>query len=497
MVPQAIKGLEVGICLTSPIRLGYNIRLLSVFGEGAMPRILPILFTLCAISCAYCANYGGGSGFAGDPYLISSATHLQELSSNPGDWGKCFRLVTDVDAASYSTGVSIVFAGTFDGGGHTISGLNFVTGGSYVGLFGKVQGMTARVSNLSLTAPTINVPAGNYVGGIAGSLMDGGVIRGCSVTGGTVVGHDAVGGIAGSNNGGSIMECHSTATVSGTSHVGGLVGRNEQYSALNDCSAAGNVTADDDYCGGLAGLSLGTVFGCWASGETVGHNYTGGLVGSSGDGSYAANISQSLATGKVTGATYIGGLVGSNYRGEVSQCYAWGEVTATVSNGGGLVGRNETAGTIVKCYSKGRVVGSGTTFGGLVGKSGNPTTVTYSFWDTVTSSQPTVSSGGTGKTTTEMQTLSTFSSAGWDFLGETINGTADTWRMCTEGTNYPRLSWEWPAADIICPNGVGFGDFASFAASWMLTGTNLRADFDGSGSVDAIDLSIFICDWLQ
>ena len=63
------------------------------------------------------------------------------------------------------------------------------------------------------------------------------------------------------------------------------------------------------------------------------------------------------------------------------------------------------------------------------------------FWDTQTSKQTTSSGGGTGKTTAEMQTAKTFLDAGWDFVGETTNGTEDIWWIL-EGKDYPRLWWE-------------------------------------------------------
>jgi len=65
------------------------------------------------------------------------------------------------------------------------------------------------------------------------------------------------------------------------------------------------------------------------------------------------------------------------------------------------------------------------------------------FWNIETSRQ-TKSCGGTGKTTAEMQTARTFLSAGWDFVGETVNGTKDIWWI-NEGKDYPRLWWETPA----------------------------------------------------
>ena len=79
--------------------------------------------------------------------------------------------------------------------------------------------------------------------------------------------------------------------------------------------------------------------------------------------------------------------------------------------------------------------------GGLVGNSNRNDMWWYSFWDIETSGQS-ISAGGIGKTTVEMQTASTFLEAWWDFVDETANGTEDIWWI-DEGQDYPRLWWEF------------------------------------------------------
>jgi hypothetical protein len=130
--------------------------------------------------------------------------------------------------------------------------------------------------------------------------------------------------------------------------------------------------------------------------------------------------------------------VGEN-RGAVTQCYSTGAVNGGpyVGGVGGLVGCNYY-GSVNECYSVG-AVSRATVVGGLVGTNWDGTIAT-SFWDTQTSGQAT-SRGGIGKTTAEMQTAKTFLDAGWDFVGETANGTADLWWIL-EGKDYPRLWWE-------------------------------------------------------
>jgi hypothetical protein len=102
------------------------------------------------------------------------------------------------------------------------------------------------------------------------------------------------------------------------------------------------------------------------------------------------------------------------------------------------VGYNNWGGSIANSYSTGEVSGGGNYVGGLAGRNGGE--VIDSFWDIETSRQVT-SDGGMGKTTTEMQTASTFLEAGWDFVDETANGTEDIWWIL-EGQDNPRLWWE-------------------------------------------------------
>jgi hypothetical protein len=193
--------------------------------------------------------------------------------------------------------------------------------------------------------------------------------------------------------------------------------------------------------GCLVGYSEGTITSCYATGAAVCTGTgNGGLVGYVWDGS----VTSSYAAVDVTsGSTYAGGLAGINYS-DITNCYATGSVHGTV-NVGGLVGFNgysnaEYNGTISYCYSAGEV--NGTNYvGGLVGLNGaDDGAITASFWDVNASGQD-ASAGGTGETTAEMQTQSTFTDAGWDFVGETANGPNDIWKMPSAG-GYPILSWQ-------------------------------------------------------
>lgn len=173
----------------------------------------------------------------------------------------------------------------------------------------------------------------------------------------------------------------------------------------------------------------------------VGHNAVGSLVGLNEGGV----ISNCYSTGNVTGNAAIGGLVGRNEFGDISNCYSTGSVSGESSTGiGGLVGQQHPDCTISNSYSTCSVagdlqIGSGD-IGGLVGE--NAGTVSNSFWDRETSGQST-SDGGTGKNTTEMQDINTFSGATWSIIAVTLNETnlAYIWNIVNNVT-YPFLSWQ-------------------------------------------------------
>ena len=146
-------------------------------------------------------------------------------------------------------------------------------------------------------------------------------------------------------------------------------------------------------------------------------------------------VSSCYATGSVTGSSYVGGLVGRN-SGRITTSYGSGMVTGDGSVGG-LVGYNRR-GSIATSYSTGAVSGE-KEVGGFVGRNGYGE-INSSLWD-MEASGLSMSDGGVGKTTAEMQTASTFLEVGWDFVGESENGVEDIWWI-DEGVDYPRLCWE-------------------------------------------------------
>jgi hypothetical protein len=193
-------------------------------------------------------------------------------------------------------------------------------------------------------------------------------------------------------------------------------------------------------------------------------------------------------------------LVGWGWDGIVADCFAAGSVTGT-SEIGGLVGYNHRYGDfalINNCYSTGWITATGSNFGGLVGR--NSGSVFNSYWNVDTSGK-TTSAGGTGLQTAQMKTRSTFTNDGWDFIGETANGTDDIWRLCEDLVHYPRLAWEFPSFDFVCPDGVDFFDYSIFTSHWGQGYCGLSNNCDGTdldllGTVDIYDLRILVDNWL-
>ena len=193
--------------------------------------------------------------------------------------------------------------------------------------------------------------------------------------------------------------------------------------------------------GGLVGRNLiGTVSNSYSTGSITGNSLAGGLVGENGGlPPNPSNISDSYSMGSVTGMTYVGGLVGYIFNGTVSNCYSTSNVTSNSSYVGGLVGYLEEDYQL-ESYFPGSATGD-IKSEGVVGLS-EGSIVSNSFWDTETSGQS-ASAGGTGKNTTEMQDIATFSGANWNIIAVALNETNTTyiWNIVDDVT-YPFLSWE-------------------------------------------------------
>lgn len=452
--------------------------------------LLPAVVLLTTATSA--AKYSGGTGEPNNPYRIATPNDLNDIANHVEDYNKWFILINDINMAGFVYTTALIaadtstssgfqgtrFTGVFDGNHCNISNLTIDTAGAgndYLGLFGRID-QPAQVEDLYIEDLSIIGGLGSYyLGGLCGSngdglvswsITSGGTVRNCYVTG-SVSGGDyseSVGGLGGRNYGtisnccatagvsagsspwnlgglvgfnwsGSITNCYATGQVSsgsGSLCLGGLVGTNDEGS-ISECYATGTICGYYKVGGLVAVNRFGSISKSWASGSVSGDDEVGGLVGCS-----KGSLVNCYATGCVSGQNDVGGLAGLVIGGSILNCLGTGGVIATGDNVGGLIGHNNS-GTISNCYAVGTVSGS-TLIGGLVGCD---STGSYksSFWDT--DINPDVNGIGNGKdpnvigkTTGEMQTKSTFTDAGWDFVGERANGTNEVWKM-PAGDGYP------------------------------------------------------------
>ena len=291
---------------------------------------------------------------------------------------------------------------------------------------GTFDGQGYEIRDLYINRPD------EYFVGLFGYIYDAGIIKDIGVLNVTVTGCGSVGGLAGGNLG-TVSNSYSSGSVNGNLYVGGLVGVN--YLTVSNSYSTGSVDGFS-WVGGLVGWNSGTIDNCCSTGSvTAGSNTVGGLAG---ENDLDGIVTNSYSTSNVAGSgDSTGGLVGWN-RGTLNSSYATGNVTGE-ADVGGLVGYN--LGNVSNSYSTGNVTGV-TYTGGLVGEN-DEGTVSNSFWDTQTSGQAT-SAGGTGKNTTEMQDITTFSGATWNIT--TVSGIGERnityiWNIVNNVT-YPFLSWQ-------------------------------------------------------
>ena len=239
-------------------------------------------------------------------YTVTSADGLMNIAElvNGGKSDINITLDTDIDLTGkdwtpIGTDYDNSYKGTFDGGGHTITGLTFTTNDKYAGLFGYLN-RAGTVKNVVMKDVQItnNRSWSAFAGGVAGYSW--GTIENCSVSG-SVSGTVYVGGVVGAQIGGSITGCSSSATVKGTVDVGGVAGQTNSSATLTACYATGNVIIEIDPVrniagGGLVGFNGGNgVLACYATGNVT-------------------------STGSSTGYMHIGGFLGNNYT-TVTACY--------------------------------------------------------------------------------------------------------------------------------------------------------------------------------
>ena len=272
-------------------------------------KVNAIGLTLEGCTIGSWADGGGESGEAEDlgyiydsntnTYTVYNANGLMNIAElvNGGKSDINITIETDIDLTGkdwtpIGTDYDNSYKGTFDGGGHTITGLTFTTNDEYAGLFGWLN-RAGTVKNVVMEGVQItsNQIYGGSIGGVVGYSW--GTIENCSVSG-SVSGTVYVGGVVGAQIDGSITGCSSSATVKGTVDVGGVAGQTNSSATLTACYATGNVIIEINPIKNIAGGSLvgmnagSSLLACYATGNVT-------------------------STGSSTGKVHIGGFLGNNY----------------------------------------------------------------------------------------------------------------------------------------------------------------------------------------
>jgi hypothetical protein len=322
------------------------------------------------------------------------------------------------------------------------NGKGFYPIGTFMRSFGWYDGQGYTISNLYINRPNAQWPefAGLF-GYVGGEIVNLGLIN-CDVTG-----NDQVGALAGLTTG-NINNCYATGKVTGYSKVGGLIGRiGSSYITVENCYANVEVNATFT-AGGFVGFGYGSVKNCYARGiVNATKNYAGGFIGDS-----YGNINNCYSTGTATAPYNAGGFAGYVYSGSISKCFRDNQTSSNTINIGGSV-----AGSSVDI---------------------------------------------TNTNTSVMKTNTTYTNAGWDFMNEITNGTADIWTIYTGANNgYPCFVWQTPAPKVVTLlpakikniNAIGSGiisDLGSPAATsygfcWSNSGTLLPTINDNKVNLGA------------
>jgi hypothetical protein len=442
-------------------------------------RVTHIIVVLSCPLLVRAGNFAGGTGTANDPFQIATPEQLASVTATRSRLDTHFLVVNDIDLGPNLPGGHVFegaviaayrdpFAGSFDGGGHTIRNLvirakaqsNWYL--TSAGLFGGIEG-GGVVRDLKIEGADVQVldrRAGILAGENAGRVIN------CQVSGRisndfALFHVDEAGGLAGRNTG-DIINCRADVdSVSGHQCVGGLVGTNFPEGSIVSCRAiCQDVRARRFGGGGLVGSNSGYVIGSAALGGILAPDSSdahGGLAGANRGTILNCHAGSDIAAG--ARCSQLGGLVGEN-QGTILNCSASGNISTQdrCALVGSLVGRNLfSQARVVNSCAVGKI-SSGTDnleVGGLVGGNRDGD-VKMSFWDFQTSGLR-VSAGGKGLPTAAMQQAGTFLEAGWDFVNEGTNGIMDAWRM-PEGGGYPALTLGFDGYDP--PRLVGDGTAA-------------------------------------
>ena len=326
-----------------------------------------------------------GNGTKDDPFIIYDADGLSNFRDNVNKngenyTGKYIKLGEDIDLSSVcgegkgdwepiTLGGGTLFRGTFDGDGHTISGLYIGNGDNNVGLFGVLE-THGLIKNLHVNG---YVNSSGRAGGIVGHSF--GCIENCSFSGTVTSTGNRAGGIAGESC--DVISCKVDGNIDAYGDVGGIVGFLKTGSKVDGCSFSGTVLDKQDFggvikrnvevddVGGIAGDIMGSIINCKAEGDIKGYLNVGGIAGGTGS---TGTVSKCVfSQGMVyASARNAGGIVGYHCGVKISECKNYGSVKVGNERVGGIAGF--LCGSVVSCENRGNVAG-GSYAGGIAGES--------------------------------------------------------------------------------------------------------------------------------
>ncbi len=342
---------------------------------------------------------------AGLAKLVTTRTEQKNFS------GKTIKLTEDIDLSAHKwTRIGYdsfrAFSGTFDGGGHTITGMDsaipcippspgetFPDANYARGLFGYVK--DGNIKNVVLKNPSVINADKAYTSAVVGYAR-GCDITNCKVIDGNISGGSQMGGIVGLSVGGTISDCTVTNTnINGqANYVGGIAGffandgkTTTGDSRIIDCTVTGGEVTGSAHVGGIAGANTDgstspynygdEIRGCYANTSVTGETTRiGGIVGrmqNAFPGDTVVTVSECISgskvtqTGKAAGNDTVGGIVGFADRNvNIESCYSTGNIEGQTFVGG-IAGINN--GEIEACYSTGNIKSRGGELGGITGRT--------------------------------------------------------------------------------------------------------------------------------
>ena len=409
------KGNTWSLTLDEPLQAG-DIVDVWVQAEGKKPSYV--------IGQTIVTDFAAGSGTESDPFLISTPEDLQTMSGRY-DYGAYYKLTNDIDLTEWietnsptNGWIPVTLRGTFDGGGHTISGL-WCDSVSVAGLFSEIiHGAVAK--NIKITIPEGKAICGSNAGGIAG--RNNGSITYCTVTGTVQSNEHSAGGIAGNTNSinNVIGNCMFTGTVQGIDCAGGIAGG---ASSIYKCYTSGDIIASGIEC-------------C-----------VGGIVGT------ADSISDCYSTADVTSKylnSYAGGITGKiGYEGVVERCYSDGAILGYTA--AGVCGYSDDNAKLLGCVAANRSISSYKSamrvLGGYASDASAPAASDNYAFEGMPVSVNNVPQkidddplNGTAKSLSEIHAKATYEALGWDMT--------DLWRI-DDGSSTPYFeAFSIPVSEI-------------------------------------------------